>query len=67
MPKVFCLIGLVVAILVLLIFLADLVFGLVGPRDWAPFYLASIVMDVLFILSAAGLAAMSWLTYKEQK
>jgi hypothetical protein len=67
MPKVFCLIGLGVAALILVIFLADLLFGLIGMKGLAPFYMASMVMDIMFIVSAIGLAFLSWATYKEQK
>ncbi len=67
MPKVLCLIGLVVASLVFLIFLLDLLFGLIGVDALAPFKLVSVIMDILFILCAAGLAYASWSSYKEQK
>jgi hypothetical protein len=36
-------------------------------KGLAPFYMASMVMDIMFILSAIGLAFVSWATYKEQK
>lgn len=67
MPKVFCLIGLGVSALVLVIFLADLLFGLIGMKNLAPFYMASMLMDILFIISASGLAFLSWMTFREQK
>ncbi|MBL8873857.1 MAG: hypothetical protein JNK90_29045 [Planctomycetaceae bacterium] len=67
MPKVFCLIGLGVAALILVIFIADLLFGLIGMKNLAPFYMASMLMDIMFIISAGVLAFLSWSTYKEQK
>lgn len=67
MPKVFCLIGLGVSALILVIFLADLLFGLIGMKNFAPFYMASVLMDIMFIISAIGLAFLSWQTYREQK
>ena len=67
MPKVFCLIGLGVAALILVIFLADMLFGLLGMKNLAPFYMASLTMDIMFIVSSIGLAFLSWQTYREQK
>lgn len=67
MPKVLCLIGMAVSILVFLIFLLDLIFGMSGMMDWAPFRLTSPVMDILFLISSLGLAIMGWLTFREQK
>lgn len=66
MPKALCLIGLVFSILVALIFLADIVLGLAGS-DSAPLRLTSLVMDILFVLAACGVAYVSWTTYREQK
>jgi len=67
MPKVFCLIGLGVSALILVIFLADLLFGLLGMKNLAPFYMASMLMDIFFIVSAGGMAFLSWQTFREQK
>lgn len=67
MPKALCLIGMVLAILVFLIFLIDLLFGVSGMTDYAPFRSASILMDVLFLISSAAVATMAWLTFKEQR
>jgi hypothetical protein len=66
MPKALCLVGLVLAILVCLIFLLDLILALAGS-DLAPFQGASMVVDVLFILSTLGLAWVAWSTFREQK
>ena len=62
MPKALCWAGLVISILVLALFLFDLVV----PSSWAPFQKSSIVLDILFILSAAALAYLSWTTLREQ-
>ncbi len=67
MPKALCLIGMVMAILVLIIFLIDLGFGLAGLIDFAPFRFASITMDIIFVISAAALTYISWVTFREQK
>ncbi len=59
MPKALCITGMVVAILVLILFLIDLAVGV-------PFKRASTTLDVVFMISAAILAYMSWTTLKEQ-
>lgn len=66
MPKVLCLIGLSLAVLILLLFSLDLIMGLAGLAI-APFGMASILIDVIFIIVAGVLAALSWLTFKEQR
>ena len=67
MPKALCLIGMVLAILVFLIFFLDLVFGMSGMRDYAPLRMASIPMDIVFLISSGALAVMAFLTFREQK
>ena len=67
MPKALCLIGLVLAILVFLIFTLDLVLGLSGMVAQAPLRAASTTVDVIFMVGAAGLAYTAWLTFREQK
>ncbi len=67
MPKALCLIGLVLSILVCLIFLLDLVLGLAGMANLAPLQSASSLIDALFVVSAGGLAWVSWTTFREQK
>lgn len=66
MPKVLCLIGLVFSILVALIFLTDIVLGLLGYAS-APLRLNSLAMDIIFLIAAGGIAYVSWTTFKEQK
>lgn len=67
MPKALCLIGMVLSILVFLLFLGDLILGLIGSELSAPFKMASMSMDILFIVSSGALAVMSFLTFREQK
>ena len=62
MPKALCWTGMVIAILVLALFLFDLVV----PATMAPFKKSSILLDVLFVLCAAGLGYLSWSTLREQ-
>jgi threonine/homoserine/homoserine lactone efflux protein len=64
MPKALCITGMVVSILVLILFLADLI--LPASTGLAPFKKASWMLDIVFVLCAAVLAYMSWSTLKEQ-
>lgn len=59
MPKVLCLTGMVIAILILVLFLLDLAFGLLFDR-------ISMLMDIVFVISALGLGYISWSTLREQ-
>ncbi|GIW93166.1 MAG: hypothetical protein KatS3mg110_1207 [Pirellulaceae bacterium] len=65
MPKVLCMAGIVVSILVFLIFLVHLILQFVGG-SLAPYATMNVVMDVVFILCAAGLGVLSWMTLREQ-
>lgn len=67
MPKALCLIGLVLAILVFLIFFLDLALGMGGMSGAAPFRAVSIVTDIIFMIGSAGLAYVAWTTFREQK
>jgi hypothetical protein len=62
MPKALCIAGMAVSAVLLILFLWDLA----APTWMAPFKKASMMMDIAFILSSAGLAYLSWLTWKEQ-
>lgn len=62
MPKALCITGLSIAVVLFVLFLWDLVV----PAWLAPFKGASLLMDIAFILSAAGLGYLSWTTWKEQ-
>jgi len=58
MAKALCIVGMVIAVLILVLFLLDMVIGY-------PFAQASFLMDVIFVLCAGGLGYMSWSSYKE--
>ncbi|MBU4270824.1 MAG: hypothetical protein KKE86_13230 [Planctomycetes bacterium] len=60
MQKALCLVGSVVAVLLLLVFGLDLAVGF-------PFHRVSMVMDVGCLLCSAALGYISWATLKEQK
>ncbi len=60
MPKALCLVGTVVAVLLLLVFGLDLAVGF-------PFHRLSLTMDVGSLFCSVGLGYMSWTTLREQK
>jgi hypothetical protein len=60
MPKALCLVGAIIAILLLLIFGLDLVARF-------PFGRASSLMDIISLLCALVLGYLSWTTLMEQK
>jgi hypothetical protein len=66
MAKALCIAGITIAVLILIVFLTDLVAGLAGMVALAPFRGASQMMDIVFVLCAAGLGFLSWSTLKEQ-
>ena len=59
MPKALCIVGTIVAVLLLLVFGIDLALGF-------PFGGASWLMDVGFIVCSAVLGYLSWATLREQ-
>lgn len=66
MPKALCLISLVVAVLIILFFLADLGMSMAGNTDLAPLEGVSMLLDITFLVLGTILAVLSWLTFKEQ-
>jgi len=65
MPRLLCLLGLVVAGLVLLLFLADLVMSFAGSGGI--FSYPSLMMDIAFIIAAGMLGYLAWVALKELK
>ncbi|MEQ8787911.1 MAG: hypothetical protein RIC55_16515 [Pirellulaceae bacterium] len=63
--KALCITGMVIAGLVTILFLFDLLLGLVGLAAFAPFQFASLWMDVIFVALAGGLGFLSWTVWKE--
>lgn len=59
MPKGLSIFGMVIASLIFLLFVLDLAIGF-------PFSRAAMLMDIIFILCAAGLGWLAWGTFKEQ-
>ncbi len=66
MAKGFCISGILISALVLVIFLIDLLLALAGLESLAPFRGASRLMDIVFVICAVGLGFASWSTLKEQ-
>jgi hypothetical protein len=59
MPKALCVVGTVVAAVLLLIFGADLAIAI-------PFGRVSVLTDISFVICAGVLGFLSWLTLQEQ-
>ena len=62
MPKALCITGLSIAAVLFVLFLWDLVV----PTWLAPFKKASLLMDIAFVFSSAGVGYLSWITWREQ-
>jgi hypothetical protein len=60
MPKALCLLGTVVAAVLLLVFGFDLIVKF-------PFGRVSLIMDIGIVLCSLGLGYMSWSTLREQR
>jgi len=67
MPKALCLTSLVVAVVIVVLFLADAVMGLMGMANMAPLRSANMMMDITFIVTGTILAYMSFATWREQR
>lgn len=66
MPKVLCIIALVISLLTFVLFLADLLMGMSGNVALAPFKYSNMVVDIVFVASSGILAVLSWFTLREQ-
>ncbi len=63
MPRVLCIIGLILSGLVALLFLLDLILSMAGMS--APFGGHSLLMDVVFLISALTVAVLTFFTLRE--
>lgn len=59
MPKVLCISGIVIAVLILILFSLDLAVSF-------PFQRVNVTMDIVFMVCALGLAYLGWSTLREQ-
>ena len=66
MQKGLCITALTMSVIVFLIFAADLIFGLAGMLNLAPFKYANMIIDIVFVICSLVVAVLSWFTYKEQ-
>jgi hypothetical protein len=66
MPKVLCIIALVISLLTFVLFLADLLMGMSGNVALAPFKYSNMIVDIVFVASSGILAVLSWFTLREQ-
>lgn len=66
MQKALCIAALAIAVIVFALFLADLILGLAGMFEIAPFKYANSTIDVVFVVCSLMLAVLSWFTFKEQ-
>lgn len=66
MPKALCIASMVFSILVFVLFLSDLTLGLLGMQALAPFKYFSMFSDIILMLTSAGWAYLSWVTYRNQ-
>jgi len=64
--KVLCYFSLTISVIVLALFLADLILGMAGMVEIAPFKYASMVMDIVFAVCALILGVLSFFTLREQ-
>ena len=66
MPKALCLFSLVVAAILFLLFTADFGMTMAGMQGSAPLQGADTMMDIVFMVLSIILAALSWMTFREQ-
>lgn len=66
MPKILCIVSLVISILIVLLFLSDLILGFAGSIAIAPFRFDSMMIDIVFTVCGAVVGMLSWFTLREQ-
>ena len=66
MQKGLCIFALTISALVLVLFLADLIFGMAGMTQFAPFRYANFTIDVIFSICSFVVVILSFLTLREQ-
>jgi hypothetical protein len=64
--KALCIAALAIAVIVFALFLADLVLGMSGSVEIAPFKYANSTIDIVFVVCSLMLALLSWFTFREQ-
>ena len=66
MQKGLCYIALTLSAVVFIFFLLDIILGLAGMAQTAPFKYANLLTDIVFLVSSATLGALSFFTLREQ-
>ena len=67
MQKGLCIIALSIAVVIFILFLADLILGIMEQSALAPFkYGPGWLIDTVFVVVSGILAAMSWVTFRQQ-
>lgn len=66
MQKWLCIIALAISVFVLVMFLLDLILGLAGTDNLAPFKFANMWIDIVFSVAALILGLMSFFTLRQQ-
>ena len=66
MQKGRCYIALTISVVVFICFLADLVMGLAGSPNLAPFKYANLTIDIVFVVCSLFIGIMSFFTLREQ-
>lgn len=64
--KGLCYAALTIAVVVFVCFLADLLMGLAGSPNLAPFHYANMTIDIVFVVCSLILGILSWFTLREQ-
>ena len=66
MQKALCIAALTISVIVFALFLADLVLGLAGMYQIAPFKYANMMIDIVFVVCSLILGVLAWFTFREQ-
>ena len=67
MQKGLCIIALSIAVVIFILFVADLILGSTGQAAMAPFkYGPGMIIDIVFAIVSGILAYMSWSTFRQQ-
>ncbi len=66
MQKGLCIAAIIIALIVFVVFLADLVLGIAGMNTLAPFNYANLTIDIVFSICSLVLGVLAWFTLREQ-
>lgn len=56
----------VLSVIVLILFASDLLLGVAGQHEMAPFRAKYIFVDIIFSVCSGVMAFLSWITFREQ-